>query len=195
MSQLNFGRPYGTITPPLNGAVFQQNDEYYDALGHRLAKDESGLPIAVALDPEEIDPDTLPTAHELLINKDKMPFFKWKGHAKRILGPESPGNKDGLVEMLKSVRNNQVGMHRAPDPAVENQTATEAEISKQDLDPAQNGDVDIVGWAKGEKQYLMAQITKVIRARFHIQCTTMRDAIDFLIQQGVVTGEEAMQVE
>lgn len=57
--------------------------------------------------------------------------------------------------------------------------------------PAPAPSLDLAAWARGQKDYLPPELFKAIRAKYNVQLSQRRDAIDLLIKEGVVTAAEA----
>jgi hypothetical protein len=54
-------------------------------------------------------------------------------------------------------------------------------------------DLDLAAWGKGEVDYLSSELLEAIDGRFDRVVTTRREALDLLLQEGVVTVAEARQ--
>lgn len=59
--------------------------------------------------------------------------------------------------------------------------------------PAKNGSagVDLAAWARGRKDYVFGEVRKAIDARYFRSLNERREAVEFLIDQGVITAAEA----
>lgn len=51
--------------------------------------------------------------------------------------------------------------------------------------------VDLEAWARGKKDYLIGDLRKAFKLKYNKVITERRDALDFLIEQRVVTPQEA----
>lgn len=57
-----------------------------------------------------------------------------------------------------------------------------------------DGPVDLAAWGKGRAPYLFSDVQKAIREKFARQVSKKIDAVDLLIDEGVIPVVEAMQV-
>jgi hypothetical protein len=51
--------------------------------------------------------------------------------------------------------------------------------------------VDLLAWARGQKEYLWGEVRKAIKAEFGRNVSERDDAVEFLIAQGKITANEA----
>lgn len=61
-------------------------------------------------------------------------------------------------------------------------------------DPVTEGDVNLTAWAKGEAEYIMADIYKAIRTRYSRIVATEADAVDTLVDEGAVAAEDVKRI-
>ena len=195
MQKIDFKKPHGTITPPWLGpgmnraALYEQDGKHYDAQGVLV---EAGQPAPIKPVPPASEtvstPETVSktvsapeihTPQSLLDSADTMPFQTWKKHAKKILGPECPGSKAQIIIVLgKAIAGYQDKKAKVQEPAK----------------PAvKKSSVDLKAWALGQREYVFGELQKAIRADHSRQVATRVDALDFLIEVGVVEASQARQ--
>jgi hypothetical protein len=54
-------------------------------------------------------------------------------------------------------------------------------------------DVDHAAWGRGEIDYLTSELLEAIDGRFARVATSRREALDFIIEHGLITAAEARQ--
>jgi hypothetical protein len=57
--------------------------------------------------------------------------------------------------------------------------------------PNSKSGIDLAAWARGQKHYLAGEVFKALRNEYHVQLSERRDAVDFLIAQGVIEASQA----
>lgn len=193
--KLDRSKAFGIITPPLleddfdRPACFEQNAKLYDAHDRLI---EPGKPLAADLLDTEDDggaadvPGIMP-ASQLLADADVMPWARFKAQAKIILGETCPSDKNSikaaLSEAVAKVRQRQM-KRNTPGVGLTWDGVT-------GKDQAKAGDINLAAWARGQTEYLFAEVQKALRATYAKQVTERRDAVDFLIEQGVIAANEA----
>lgn len=191
-------KPYGKFCPPWRGVAFEQNGRYYTA-EHREV-DQDGRPLADVIVVENgKEPDYgLPEAdkpkngnHDIgpvipiadLLAATNMPFMAFKKAARGHLGDATPALKADIITALKA-------KEAASQPPPKNEAPAPSQASKETVAP--NG-VDIVAWADKRigKNYLMGDVYKAIKQLHNKVVSNERDAINFLIDEGVVEAQYA----
>lgn len=193
--RLDRSKAYGKITPPLlepefdRPAYFEQNGKLFDA-HERLI--EPGQPLE---EPEQDDgigddgltdvPDVMP-ATQLLADADVMPWARFRAQAKAILGDTCPADKNSikaaLREAIAKVQERQ-GKRSGPQKS--------AGLTWDGITGKAGNGVNLVAWGQGQTEYLFGEVQKAIRTTYHKQIAERRDAVDFLIEQGVITAANA----
>lgn len=142
--------------------------------------------------------DSAMTPAELLRQADEMPWAQFRKQAKLIFGPTCPASKEDIKRALQEAiagmqTREKVRMERALDaPAAKKAEPPQAKPAAQAApqDKAATG-VDLAAWGRGKQEYLFGDIRKAIRAQYNRVVTERRDALDLLIEQGVITAESA----
>ena len=209
MLKLDRSRDFGKITPAWQPddcdrpAFYEQDNRLYDAHDRLI---EPGKPLPVQVVPEvtsEGDRAKGPAMSpaELIRQADTLPWPQFHKGAKAILGKLCPPGKPAIVLALQEAL-----------------TAYEARVAKRSSGAAKgmtwdgmvggpgepptaepapgpvakaNGGVDLAAWGRGQKDYLFGEVQKAIRTTLHRQVTERRDAVDFLIEAGVIQAAEA----
>lgn len=186
MEMMDKNRSYGKIAPPLmedgldRPAHYEQDGHLYDAHGRRIIP---GQPSDKSQEVSTDDGDhgEALTPATLIAQADTLPWAQFKAEARRVLGPDCPGGKAAIVAALKSAI-----------IKFEEHREKKSDASA----PADNAGavgVDLASWARGRREYLFQDIQKELRTRYHKQVSERLDAVDFLIQEGVITAAEARQ--
>jgi hypothetical protein len=188
---LNRNRPYGIISGTGVFPSYEQADadgktlRYYDSeglevdfkTGERLEK-----PVEVEADVQMKEGDWADAARELLRKADSMQFMQFAIKAAALLGGDNPpSNKKDIVAALQSRLDAMAGPAK---PAAKKA----AKVAEDD------GAVDLAAWARGEKKALFDDVAKAIRESYARDVSTVPDALDLLIEEGVVSDDEAMKV-
>jgi hypothetical protein len=83
----------------------------------------------------------------------------------------------------------------APKPAAKAKPAkkgVDAPAAESAPAPAVAGTgLDLAAWGRGQKDYLPPELFKAIRAKYNVQLSQRRDALDLLIKEKVITAAEA----
>lgn len=225
--KFNRNKPFGTISPPWQGAMYQQGDHYYDIEFRRIPA-LSAKPKLREIKPVDVSPPGSVEAD--LIRMADDPNSTWQEFRKqaRDVLDNCPSTKEKIVEALKEQIINGV-MDISPAPAVvraevevnnseefkgmtwdekpapppeseadeENDEMDEASVdsSEEDMAEPNDGPVNLALWGQGKANYLFSDVRMEIRNRFSRQVTEKRDAIDTLVDEGVIAVGDAMSVE
>ncbi len=194
--RLNRKRSFGQITPPWQPAGFdrpayyQQDDHFFDAHDRQIVrgqtlgeKDEEHTPvedIATPVDDPVVTPVDGPemTASEVLASSDVMPIGKLRRLAKPFLTGKVPSNKAAILSALR----NAVKAEGEP----KNAGMTWDQENGNDT----NSVIDLAAWGRGQKDYLFGDVQTAIRARYSKQVSEKVDAVSFLVDEGVIRGNE-----
>lgn len=110
--------------------------------------------------------------------------------AREVLGDTCPSDKAGIKQALaiaiEKFQERQAKRQKLPE--------TTAGLTFSDLTGEAEytvGTVNLAAWGRGKQQYIFGEVAKAIRTKFHKQVSERRDAVDFLIEQGVVSAAEA----
>jgi hypothetical protein len=206
MARLNTRKEYGEVSPPWHGACFEQDGRLFDAEGEEVVVPgynpppapqplETQAPSPAAdkpaeksdLDAPEIEPQGYSPAELIVIGED-MPFFTFRAAAKQILGEDStPRKKADIVDALRGMI---LGTYSAEPEQVE-EPAPLPEEPIVDLPPVAEGEVDLVLWAKGGANYMFSDVRVAIRDKYNRQVSSTQNAVEALIDEGVVKAEQA----
>lgn len=201
MLMLNKSQPYGKIAPAWQPdefdrpAYYEQNGKMFDAHGRLI---EAGKPLQVSqpapADAENDEPGDEPPVDvaALLEGADTMPWPQFRKRAREVLGDTCPGDKAGMKAALATAlekRAEQIAkrQHKAPEPAGRGLTYDDMTGDSAHM----VGTVNLAAWGRGRQQYIFGEVAKAIRTKYHKQVSERRDAVDFLIEQGVITKAEA----
>ncbi|MGH6791581.1 MAG: hypothetical protein ACRECF_02445 [Methyloceanibacter sp.] len=203
--RLDRKKKFSTIHPPLNGATFKQNGKYFDNSGHEVdpetGKHVNPAEIAVA----EVKAEGPSKADQLRAIAQEAPtltLIKFAVKAAHALDLDEPpaSTKSEIVGILNKKADE---LDAAPAHKAEEKAAAKAEeaakkpevivVSGNTVKDTETG-VDLTAWAKGKAEYLPAEVFKAIVNKYGKQCTTRVGALDYLIQEGVVTATEAMKL-
>lgn len=179
-------KPFGKVCPPENGVAYIQGSKFFDAQFCEVT--ENGKPIEkVAPSPapqDETKGEVPQTVEGLLKAKDTMPFFAFKAAAQTFLGPDIPSLKEDIVTALKA----RLAKQKAPPPP-------SVEPSGETPLPEQDDTVKaLYAWGTGAEKRLFGDLQKMARQKFHKQIANERDMINFLIDEGIVPPEIAINV-
>lgn len=185
MKTLNKARPFGKIAGEAfipdgcdRPAHYEQGGRFFDAHGKLLASSD-----AVDIDDDEddgSDPSVM-TVAELLYQADRMDWRAFKKAARDTLGEDCPGTKALIIDALKAAQK-QFDTRAAKKAKERGQTS-----------PQQSSGIDLVAWARGQKEYLWGDVRKEIRLQFHANVSERVDAVELLIKEGKITASEARQ--
>lgn len=136
--------------------------------------------------PASPDADQL-SAMDLLENP-KIPWATFRKAAMRILGDNCPASKQAIIKELEAAVKG-FEEHQARRRTTAAQAKAQAD---KPADPADNsGSIDLAAWGRGQRNYLWTEVQREIRTKYSKQVTERRDAVDFLIEEGLITAESA----
>jgi len=211
MRKLDRSRHFGKISPPYHRedfdrpAFYEQDGIFFDQHdreiipGQPLQQIVPHEPGQVTKDEDEKPAEQQMTPGELLRRADTRPWAHFRKEARRILGPSCPASKEEIkVALQNAIAEYQARMEarrtRAANPAPQQPVQRPAQQpSAPAVQQAGSTGVDLAAWARGQREYLFGDIRKAFREQYHKVVTERRDALDFLIEQGVITAEEARQ--
>ena len=130
-------------------------------------------------------------AATLLAAQAGMPWLKFRNECRKVLGVACPQTKDEIVALLEALA--KVPDEVDPDAEVDDGNG----VPVTDPPPAavaapqKKGPVDLRAWGSGQREYIFGEIQKAIRAQFSVQVTERRDAIDLLVDKGVINAAQA----
>jgi hypothetical protein len=185
MNMLNRSKDFGKIAPPFQAddfdrpAYYEQGGKFFDAHDREI---EPGKPLAVEEPEPDVDEDDsspIP-ATELLAQLDTMPWNQFAAEAKKILGPECPRGKQAIT----------VALEQAIE-AYEKRKTSRSSGSQPAPGSDSNTGVDLAAWARGQTDYIFSEVAKELRSKYNVRLTERRDAVDFLVAEGVITAKEA----
>jgi hypothetical protein len=189
MKTLNRTKDFGRIAPPWMGngfdrpAYFQQGEDFFDAHDRQIIP---GQPIVVEADEpddEGSEDSEQISAGELVALAETMSWPKWAAAVKKVLGPDSPRGKAAMLAAL------QEALQKHGERQSKRTTKkTEADAPAK---PNSKSGIDLAAWARGQKHYLAGEVFKALRNEYHVQLSERRDAVDFLIAQGVIEASQA----
>jgi hypothetical protein len=206
MLRLDKSRDYGNVTPPyqppdaLRAAHFDQDGRLFDQHGRDIyAEVKETAPPEPKTPPQPTAEKKVKgvkvktgaaRAEELVYASDQMTWPAFKKEALAVLGPSGSPNfgKAQLVELLKAA---------ASGPATE--VVEEAKdgddppaTPKPAAEPAGKG-VDLRAWGTGRKDYIWPEVKKAIKAKHSKIPGTRADAVDMLVDLGVIKESERRQ--
>jgi hypothetical protein len=202
MQKLDRSRDFGVITPAYidtdtmdRPAVTSQDGKLFDVYDNEIV---SGVPGPAVVDPptnkDNPSPRRLPVS-ELIANAHTMPWAEFKRQAKAILGNTCPASKEQIITTLSKAQAeyDERKSRRIGPPLGDLSNTLEAGEEQSSAPPPvqQIGTIDLSAWGRGQKQYLFADVRKAIRTRFSRSVTTVRDAIDALIDEEIVQANVA----
>lgn len=202
----------GPIAFEQDGKLYNNMHDQIDATGKVLEKappehmngvDHAPAPGTNGASPPAKDGDG-PTAEELLeeaAGEAKRPFLSWKADAKKILGDKCPGTKADILKALEASL-------EAVKPAPKQQAAGAPEPTPAPTDGKQNkpkgparlpdGHPDrqtLYLWGSGQKKMLFGKVRQMMREGYNRVFHNERDALNFLVDEGVVPAAEAMNIQ
>jgi hypothetical protein len=176
-----FGRIAGEIYIP-DGcdrpAAFEQDGKLFDVHDRLI---EPGVPASIVPSDDGDDggaPDIDMTVAEILRQADGMQLRKFKGYASKILGADCPATKAAMIEALEA---RQKDIDASLARRAKNNTTVHIA----------NSGVDLVAWAMGNKEYLFGDVRKAIRQTYGKNVTERDDAVEFLVERGLVYADHA----
>lgn len=215
MLKLDRSRTFGTITPAWQPedcdrpAYYEQDGKLFDAHDRQIVPGKP-LPVeAVAADEEQANAAAQVSPYELLRQADVMPWAAFRKHAKVILGDTCPASKADMMTALQGAVQHfeqRQQKRKAPAPKVADAEQKSAGLTWSGLTGQQDapenltakpapvvepGGVDLAAWARGQKEYLFAEVRKAIRAKYGSVVTERDDAVDLLVDNKLITQAEA----
>lgn len=181
------GEPLRQIVPHVPGPV-TADEEPRDPLDHDGDGRRGG---SVPAGPV----DRAMTPYDLLRQADSMPWAKFRKQARAILGETCPGNKVEIKQALEeAIKGYEESQRRRAARAVTTEQSAPQTPTPQQPAPAPQGKasgIDLAAWGRGKTEYLFGEVRKAIRSQYGKVVTERHDAVDFLIEQGVITAESA----
>lgn len=198
MSTLNRSQSYGKISPPYQPdefdrpAYYEQAGKMFDAHG-RLIVPGVALAEPEAMTQDDDGDDAAPVdVVALYEGADTMPWPVFRKKAREVLGETCPSDKAGIKVALGTAieKFNERKAKKAADlPETKAAGLTFSSLTGDAEHTV--GTVNLRAWGAGRQQYIFGEVAKAIRTKYHKQVSERRDAVDFLIEQGVVTKAEA----
>lgn len=208
MLKLDRSRDFGTITPAWQPddcdrpAYYEQDGKLFDAHDRVI---EAGKPIKddppVNAGPE---PAGTMSPYELLRQVDVMPWAAFRKRAKEILGDTCPASKaditialQGAVQHYEERQAKRRPGPREAEPEQKSPGMTWSNLTGQPetenltAKPSKPGEIDLAAWARGQKEYLFSEVRKAIRGKYAAVVTERDDAVNLLVDNGVLTQAEA----
>lgn len=172
----------------------------------------------LAAEPQPADdpapaPDLL-SANDLIGMANSMSWPNFRSQAQRILGPGCPASKQQIIDALeKAIATFAKKQAKRPEPkgmipvkealgkvkqAVD---AYQGDQDPPDTDEAPppapaaktKGSVDLARWARGQQEYLFADVRKEIRktySKYIAGPEERKDAVDFLVSVGLIAADQ-----
>lgn len=220
MQRLNRDRLFGSVTPAWQPdgcdrpAFYEQDGRLFDAHDREIIPGQR-LPAEPEPEPAKSNGNGHAATHaetpplsptELIGRAGDMPWAAFHREAKRVLGADCPTSKKAIIEALGAAMDayearqaKRASLHKGMSwdgLTGGKQAAVEAEVEAPKAAPAPTkgtGPVDLPAWGRGQKEYLFGEVQKAIRVAYHRQITERRDAVEFLVDQGVLTAAQARQ--
>lgn len=130
--------------------------------------------------------------YDLLREADSMPWAQFRKQARAILGETCPGTKVDIKRALEeAIEGYEASRQRRAERAIETSEPKAAPAPQQPAKPGKPSGVDLAAWGRGRQEYLFGDIRKAIQSQYGKVVTERHDAVDFLIEQGLITAESA----
>lgn len=199
--KLDRSKDFGRVVPPWvadncdRAAHYEQDGKLFDQHGIEIVPGQKreSLPETVAKTETEAG---LLSIGDILANPDAVAFPTLRKRAREILGEACPSGKQAILDALAAAR-------KGYEERVARRRSTAPESAEDDGDtqepppptlpnpsPTVNG-IDLAAWGRGRIDRLFAEVQRAIRTHYSKQVTERRDAVEFLIEQGVITAAEA----
>lgn len=182
------GQPLPQIVPHAPRPLTKQDEPERHPLDH----DGDGRP-GGSLPAGPVDPAMSPA--ELLASADTLPWPQFRKQAKAIFGPDCPANKDAIkIALEEAIAGYGASQQRRAERAAAQPQEPQAAPTPPPAAPVPQGKgtgIDLAAWGRGKTEYLFGDIRKEIRSRYGKVVTERHDAVDFLIEQGLITAESA----
>lgn len=178
---IDLSRPYGEISPHHHGALFEQDGLYYDSSGKFMPShpDNKGKAPKVTTMPKDTPLEEVPvlTALQVLATMNDMSYFEFRAHAERTLKTKfGRGTKKADILQL-----------------LENEGRKETKVVPMSFSSMSGGteQINLTAWAKGEQEYLAAEVFSAISQRYDRRVSNIHDAVECLIEEKVVHPKDA----
>lgn len=194
---------------PLNGGDFCDP-------GHDIGRPDVVEPTAPQGEPP-IDEPAILSANDLIGFANSMSWPAFQKEAKRILGPGCPASKQQIIDALEKAIATFAAKKQAKRPEPKGMIPVKEALGKVkqavdayqgDQDPPDTddapspapatakakGSVDLARWARGQQEYLFADVRKEIRktySKYIAGPEERKDAVDFLVSVAVISSNEA----
>lgn len=190
--KLDRSKPFGKIAGDMfipdgcdRPAHYEQAGMFFDAHDRVIEPGKSASIVPTEDDDDDVVDAPEMTVAQLLQQADMLHWRKFKAHAAKVLGAECPASKSAIIEKLHEVQKEfdaRLAQKKKAAPAPVVVAATVA-----------GKGVDLAAWARGQKEYLFGDIRKAIKAQYGRNVQERDDAVEFLVEQGVVYAEHARQ--
>lgn len=212
MKKFNRTKSYGTISPAWQGASYMQDGQYYDSNFNWIETSDSEQ-----LAPQAAEaPD--PSAEARLILMAEDPKVSWAAFRKqaRLLLDYCPAKKNEIVDALKQqILDNALAASGLEVITSDDDDATggvtwgsnverkkvvttkepildDAEhVAETNVAATNDGPVDLSAWGQGKAEYIFADVQTAIRTKFARQVTEKHDAVELLVDEGVISADAA----
>lgn len=196
----------GTVCPPMEvaghavPACYELDGHLFDAHGRWLDPSAPAKPATVAVvsekpaETEDTKADEAISVDALIAQAGKMPYAKLAKHAKAVLGPECPSGKAAIIAALEAARAAYVARKAAREEASPAKVVPPpADSPSAPATPVTAGGIDLAAWGRGQRDYLFGDVRKAVQGAYHKIVTERRDAVEFLIDQGLIRADQARQ--
>jgi hypothetical protein len=202
MRKLDRSKAFGIVSPPYSApdfdrpAHYEQGGALFDSYDREIIPGQPAPALPAAAAPVEEETPLL-SPRELIAQADSMPWSAWQKSAALVLGEQIPAGKSAILQALQTV-SAEFDRKRArkTPPAAPKAEASPASDSHAPAPakPATRSEtvsVDLKAWAQGGAEYLFKDVRQAIRTQYNRGVTERRDAVEFLIEQKVLTAAEA----
>ncbi len=195
MKKLNRNKPFGKITPPYDmpdldrAAHYEQDGMFFDGHDREIVP---GQPLQLVQEPKVepaevavVDTEVTSAAELLLKRSENMSVVELRKEAKIVLGDDAPKKAADIIEALQLAVAAQSSLGETPEPSQTSEGLTWSGLAGGD------DGIDLLAWGRGQKEYLWSEVQQEIRKEHHKQVSERRDAVDFLIEMGLLKSAEA----
>lgn len=166
---LDRSRDYGTITPPMEGAHYEQDGFLFDQGWRRIYREgEKPDPMAKARAAKAAKKNGEGQAKPVDAIYEKP---RWRRNTPKAT--ITPKDEQGRRKLPRSFKN-RVKPAQSTRPA----------------DSVKPQGPNLTAWAVGKEKILFGTVRDTIRNRFNVVVSNEQDALDVLIREGVVTAGE-----
>lgn len=168
---LDRSRPYGTVTPPFDGAHYEQDGFFFDRDWRRIYREGEAKPDPMA---KARAAKAAKKAAETADGKPVDAIYKkppWRRNTPKAT--ITPQDGRGKRKYPRSVQNRVKPM-----------------ATTRPADAVKPQGPNLTAWAKGEEKILFGTVRDTIRNRFNVVVSNEQDAIDVLIREDVVKPGE-----